>query len=229
MATAVLAWFAMPAADAQTFNWGSDVFSDLVDSNGVKLGETFVFELGSFDGGFTPDTSNTDQWFSYWRVFDRANYNYGQYLPDPPDPLLPPEPYDFFTGVAYVNKDGTSSSPYATSAFDFGGLDAYIWVRNSNDALPGSEWFLASAGNWNFPAAFPGCCDNSEVIQWSINDLASTPPVWGRQGDEKGGGVFTDDNSHYLQTYTFIPEPSSALLVAFASMAGIMRRRRNPH
>ena len=62
---------ALTRIQAQTLNWGNEVFGDLTDSEGVTLDNTFVFELGSFFNGFVPTESNLDQWVLNWEVFDQ--------------------------------------------------------------------------------------------------------------------------------------------------------------
>lgn len=196
---------------AQTLDWGSAVFSELVDSEGQTLDNTFVFELGAFVGGFVPDETNVDDWLSYWRVFDQAAYN----------PSL-----GYFTSQVNMLDDGTSDSSYLTSgSLSFEGLGAYLWVRNGDDPVEGTEWLLTRADNWTFPTAIPGCCDNGTPLQWSVSDLDSGDiPKWGNQGGVEGPGVYSVTGPYTLQTYTFVPEPSSLALVAFA--AGLMLRRR---
>jgi hypothetical protein len=64
------------------------------------------------------------------------------------------------------------------------------------------------------------------TLNWEVQDLGSTTPIFGAQGASIGGGYATSPTSqNTIQTYTFIPEPSSALLIA-ASMIVLLRRRR---
>ena len=208
----------VPRLAAQQLNWGSTVGaldgSTIVDSTGAALDNTFVFELGAFLDGFTPDESNVDDWITNWRVFDQAAYNSGDI---------------YFTGTANMLDDGTSDSPDQTSgAPSFEGLQAYIWIRNSDLAEEGSEWLLTRADSWTFPTATPGCCDNQGVVEWSVSDLDSGDiPVWGNQGGYEGGGSYTTTGPYTLQTYTFVPEPSSLLLAAVSGLL-VFRRRRDP-
>ncbi|MBC8126254.1 MAG: PEP-CTERM sorting domain-containing protein, partial [Gloeobacteraceae cyanobacterium ES-bin-144] len=191
------------------------VFSDLTDSNGQALDQnTFVFEIGAFDPTFVPDSSNTSQWASNWRVFDRAAYSQAN---------------GYFTSTTHIMNDGTSNSPFETpSVPSFAGLEAYLWVRNGDNPVPGTEWLLTRASAWVFPVPDPteDCCDKG-VIEWSVSDIVAEVPKWGKQGTIGGPGVFTDSNPHTLQTYTFVPEPSSALLAALAGVFAVTRRRRN--
>lgn len=196
---------------AQTLNWGNDAFGDLSDSTGVTLDDTFVFQLGSFSNGFVPSDSNVDQWSLNWEVFDQASYN---------------KDIEYFTSTVYVRNDVTSSNPTA-STLSFAGLDAYIWIRNSDDPVPGTEWLLTRASNWTFPLVGGDCC-NTEVIEWAVSDLDSADiPKWGRQNDVIGPGEFSTTSTTGLQTFTFVPEPSSALLAAITAGFMVLRRRRS--
>jgi hypothetical protein len=217
---ACLGGLAASKASAQQLNWGSLAFSDLVDSKGDVLANTFVFEIGAFNPGFTPTLGNLFDWRSNWQVFDRASYNGIE------------EPFDdgisgYFTGTARMLDDGRSSSPFMTpSAPSFEGLSGYLWVRKGDDPIAGSEWMLTRADSWVFPAAIPGCCDNDTPFDWSTSDLdESDVPLWGRQGKISGPGEFSNTGIHTLQTYTFVPEPSSVLMIILASGLFMIRRR----
>lgn len=206
---------------AQTFNWGSAVFSDLVDSNGNILDDTYVFELGSFVNGFTPDSSNTENWYGNWQVFDAAAYN-------GVESVDPDEIYGYFTSSVRMNSSGTSNSSSLTpGAISFEGLDAYMWVRNSNLAEEGSEWMLTRAPAWVFPTADQDCCGNGLPIEFAASDLtASDVPMWGSQAGMTGGGEITNPGIYTLQTATFVPEPSVAFMSCVAGLLMILRRRR---
>lgn len=199
------------ALRSQTLEWGSAVFSQIVDSKGAMLDNTYVFEVGAFADTFTPTDANTDDWFANWFAFDRADYS---------------EANGYFASTAEMKDDGTSESPFMTAAApSFEGLEGYIWVRNSDTPSPTTEWFLVTAPAWVFPNATPGCCDNALPIQWILSDLTSTDtPEWGSQTGKDGSGAFTADGTQELQTFTFVPEPSSALL-ALLSCTFLLKRR----
>jgi PEP-CTERM motif len=196
---------------SQTLDWGSEVFSDLVDSEERPLDETFIFEVGAFEIGFVPDANNVAQWSSNWQVFDRAIYN---------------QENGYFASTAHMLDDGTSDSN-PPGGLSFEGLSAFIWVRNGDDPIVGTEWLLTRASNWVFPSANPGCCDNELQLQWSVSDLGTNgeTPIWGGYDGVQGGGVFTNTGTHTLQTHTFVPEPSSLLMLALAGVFMARRRR----
>ena len=206
-------------ARAQTINWGSEVFSDLRDSNGQTLGDIYVFEIGAFDPGMDPASeplsTNLDAWLDHWNVFDRASYNGS---------------LGYFTGTVEMTDAGLSNSPWLNADIpSFEGLDAYLWIRKGDTPVPGSEWLVVRAANWTFPTAIPGCCDNSLPAEWSVSDLTpANTPAWGAQGPVTGPGEYTYGGATTLQTHTFpvVPEPSAALAFAALALSSIARRRR---
>lgn len=200
--------------NAQTLNWGSEFGSSIMNSEGQVLDSAFVFELGAFVDGFTPDESNVGSWFSNWRVFDRASYS---------------QEYGYFTSTVHYMNDGTSNSPdESPGVSSFAGLEAYLWIRNDTDPVEGTEWLLTRASNWVFPTPNPApdCCD-TDVIEWSVSDLGGGDmPEWGNQNGVSGPGSYTVTGGYTLQTYTFVPEPASAMMFAFAAGLMVLRRRR---
>lgn len=215
-------------ARSQTFNWGSEAFSDLADSKGDVLDDTFIFELGAFTGGFIPGADNVMDWKNNWQAFDKADYNG---IETPTDDGI----YGYFTSSASMTDDGLSdSSDMSPASISFEGLSAYVWIRNSDDPSTSTEWLLARNSAWTFPSAIPGCCDNGTPLEWSTSDLTmSDIPVWGTQEGVVGDGIITDNSVFTLQTATFddpmlVPEPSVFLLKALAAALFVLRRRRNP-
>jgi hypothetical protein len=220
LSIACLWGFGALSVGAQQLNWGSAFYSDFADSTGVGLDNTFIFEIGAFNAGFMPTQANLNDWRSNWQVFDRADYNG---IEEPVDDGI----FGYFTGTARMLDDGRSSSSFMTpSAPSFEGLSGYLWVRKGDDPIAGSEWILTRADDWVFPAAIPGCCDNDTPFDWSTSDLdESDVPLWGRQGKTSGPGEFSSSGIHTLQTYTFVPEPSSVVMLFLASGLLLVRRR----
>jgi hypothetical protein len=150
------------------------------------------------------------------QLFDSTTYN--------------PE-FGYYTSTVHVisdlNGEGVYSSNPEASPENFSGLVAYLWIRNED--LPGTEteWLLVRADEWVFPSAAGDCCDTS-VIEWSISDLSGTEtPLYGNQGGIVGEGEKTSTSSTGLQTFTFVPEPSTATLAALAALSLLRRRREN--
>ncbi len=153
---------------AQTLNWGSPIGTLITDSNGDGVDDTFIFELGAFALDFTPDEDNVEDWALNWKMFDTATYN---------------PAFGYLTSTVHVVGDvsgGVTSSNPAADPGNFSGLVAYLWIRNSDQPVEGSEWLVVRADNWTFPVTAGDCCDTS-VIEWSISDLdTGDTPLWGR-------------------------------------------------
>jgi len=201
-------------------SWGSELFSVYRDSFGNALDDTYTIQLGFFEsllggGGtsFQPDSNNVAEWTEQWRVFDEASLNLQ---------------LGAFTSEARVNENGTSSSDFADLGINFERQQAYIWIRKGDSPVAGSEWFLARATDWLFPE---GSDDTTLPLQWSLSDLnpeggPSVVPVWGAQFGQIGAGTYTTTNSEYtLQTFTFVPEPSSLMLAVSGVLLMLKRRR----
>lgn len=195
--------WAADTASSQTLDWGSLTQSTIVDSQGDPLNTTFLFQLGTFDVGFTPTQSNLGEWATNWRVFDSASYSYD------------PASLGYFTAT----EDVQDVTGYASI---FQGLQAYLWIRNSAD----TEYFLANAGSWTFPLLDSECCPTGAVTQWSVSDLGTDDPIWGSQLDNHGGGTYDGSGGPYdLQTHV-VPETSSSLFVLLGGSLALVRRRR---
>ncbi len=202
-------------------NWGSPMFSILMDSQGDTLDQSYAFELGAFVPDFAPDETNVEEWAANWRTFDRAAYNGFE---TPEDDGI----YGYFTSSVQMTEGGHSSNPaYSSLGLNFQDLPAYVWIYNSTNPVPGTEWLLARSDSWIFPS-YVDCCENDPPLQWSVSDLDTEDvPLYGSQGGVPGAGVFTNTDVHTLQTYTFVPEPSSLIFVSLAGSLMVLRRRRH--
>lgn len=123
---------------------------------------------------------------------------------------------------------GNSGPVGHDGSFDFAGQDAYIWIKNSDLLTPGSsEWLLVRAGDWVFPSASGLCCDTT-IIQFSTGELASgDTPIWGGQSGVAGLGYAPNFISGAsLQTYSVVPEPTSALIALLIMVGAVTRRER---
>lgn len=202
------------SAHSQTLNWGSLTGSDIInssgqelDSNGVGLENTFLFQLGAFEEDFIPDETNMSQWLENWRVFDSASLvNSGDGTSQ-------------FLGTKDVHNYRNPSSPLVNdypSVFE--GLKGYIWIRNE----AGTEYFLASVSSWVFPT-LQECCPGGGTVDWSISDVIV--PVWGSHLDNHGGGEYSSPGPYDIQTHA-VPEPGSMLLALVTCGMTMFRRRR---
>jgi hypothetical protein len=202
---------------ADTITWGSEFLSVNLQSDGTTpVDSSFTIQLGKFQDGFTPDGNNVDLWAANWDVFDE---------------LLPGE---HNPAVGYY----TSAEKLLDNSTFHAGDQAYVWMYNSNTAVPGSEWLLytndASDGSalddWLFPAV-PGSQQNL-TQNWRVSNASHVlfgglDPKRGDAEDPRYGmGIGTDpDREFNVQTRTFVPEPSTALLGA-AGLLLLARRRR---
>jgi hypothetical protein len=212
---AVFVAFSTLQIHAQTLNWGVPVGEVLKDSNGDAIDDTYVFELGAFALNFDPQESNVGEWLTHWRVFDSLVYDTN---------------FGFTTSSVFILSDVKSNSTRpGVSTQSFAGLNAFIWVRKGDQPVAGSEWFVGRAIDWTFPTTADPCCPPSTTKEWSVSDLGpGEMPEWGRQNNVTGPGVsiFTG-TLNGLQTHTFIPEPSSSLLLIFGTAGLVLVRRRS--
>ena len=167
----IMLWVALAGlGQAQTIDWGSPVWSKLLDNSGAALASgSYVFELGTFVSdvpNFTPTDSNISSWSSYWKPFDRATYS---------------QDAGYFGSEATMNPTTGLSSNSIGGSTDFAGQTAYLFVRNTagtDGAFSTSgQYLLARNASWTFPvlAASPGsgCCDHTLPLQWSVSDLVA--------------------------------------------------------
>lgn len=204
----------------RTIEWGNAVGDVVVNSQGIALDDSYIFELGTF-GSFVPTESNLSLWAANWKVFDRATA-----------PALDGwnSTLGFFGSAATLEVDLTSSESPPLPPYTFlQGEQAYIWVYNGYtiDAL--TEWALItndsldgnSADDWLFPA--PG--GKTDVpLEWRLSNASRVG--FGGLNDEEGPGGYTVDPGLFaLQTHT-VPEPSGLLLALLAVLIGAARRRR---
>lgn len=197
----------------------SSEFNDLLfDSNGNTLDTTFSFEIGTF-GGFIPTYQNIDQWAANWHVFERA------YDPDANGWNAVDQ---FFVAQADHNTSGNSESPDANPLDVFiQGEKIYLWVYNSKDILPTSEWALVT----------DSVISGNTAEQWVIPDPMDLPPIShemklvdaddviiGGVNGVQGEGTFNATPPAFSLQTAVVPEPGSGLLVLAAAAAFLQRR-----
>ena len=161
-------WLALAGlGQAQTIDWGSPVWSQLLDSSGAALASgSYAFELGTF-GSFVPTDSNISSWSANWKPFDQASYS---------------QTDGYFGSSATMNPSTGVSSNSIGGSTNFAGQSAYLFVRNTTGDPAGSfatsgQYLLARNASWTFPVLAsspnPGCCDNALPIEWSVSDLVA--------------------------------------------------------
>lgn len=205
-----------------TIYWGTFYNDVLLNSAGAPLDAGYTFEIGTFDltGGWAPTTSNFSEWEGRWMVFDAATEGAG-----------------WTSGDHFVNTSvdhtlsGGSSSPDAIGTDVFlQGTAAYLWVYNSKQVLPTSEWALLMDTNtatntlsaWVFPDPAE---QNGESYDWQTRDLDTAIVGSMNIGPrDLNTGDYLDPGSYTLQTQP-VPEPGSAMLILVAAGALIRRRK----
>ena len=160
-------WLALAGLGrAQTIDWGSPVWSNLLDSSGTALASgSYAFELGTF-GSFVPLDSNISSWSANWKPFDQASYS---------------QTAGYFGSSATMDSITGHSSNSIGGSTDFSGQSAYLFVRNTagdgGTFASSGEYLLARNASWTFPVLAsspnPGCCDNALPLEWSVSDLVA--------------------------------------------------------
>ena len=212
-----LAW--TPGALASTVFWGSQYNDNLYNSSGQPLDETYSFEVGTFNGGFTPTYQNVDQWDANWHVIALA------FTPDINGWNAPAQ---FFASTVNFNGANNSDATGADPAFAFTqGDTAYLWAYNSKSIVPSSEWALvtygASPGNTGDPWVIPSLGDAGSY-NWNLTD-ANNAIIGGANGVQGPGDYSANPGVFSLQT-AVVPEPGSAILLLAAAAAHLTRRMR---
>lgn len=212
------------SATARSINWGSGLFNKLYNSNGVALDNSFMFEIGSFKTGFTPDATNLILWADNWKVFDHA---------EAPASSGWNSPFGLFTSTANLAVGGTSSKSPPLTAWTFSQNEkGYLWAFNSPTYSPNVEWALItnnasdgiSSNDWLFPAPSD---QTSQPLDWKLSN-ANAAIIGGLNNVESAGTFTTNPGTFNLQTHQPVPEPGSALLLLVAACAAGQRRARNP-
>ena len=131
-----------------TIAYGSSVGVTNLTSSGAPMPEGFVFQLGTFEGGFVPDPSNTDGWLGAWRpASDREGEplagNSAAYQTQLLGGVFPPEMRaNCFTGSLTLDHN--------EPPFDLGG-QLYIWGYDQRVTAGAAEWILITDPGWKWP------------------------------------------------------------------------------
>lgn len=218
---------AVQAQSPLQIDWGSSTIVDTItDSTGAPISSsTYAIELGGFSSGFVPTQANVDDWLANWQVFDAVTDPDS----DSGDFFIAGSGTDArFAGTDFLDIDQTSLSEDGNGTDIFAvGSQAYVFIRNSDVTNPNSEWLLytsQSGEDWEFPAVQGG--QTQVPLTWFAGEADEV--VFGGIHDAAGPGEFTSTGTDFLlRTHTFVPEPSTALLVLAASCALGCRRRRS--
>ncbi len=197
-------------APAATIQWGSEVWGDDYQSDGVtRLDSSFTFELGTFTSGFTPTFANYDDWSTNWKRLDSVQYS-GQNM--------------YFTGeVEFIDTDPMAADVQFNGQTFAPGDRAYIWGYNSQSSGANTEATLISdASTWTLPAG--SASQGALPVSLRVSN-ATTPEVGDLPTGSDGEGGYTNPAGEFDLQTAAVPEPSSMLFV-FIGACGLFRRRR---
>ncbi|MCB1097289.1 MAG: PEP-CTERM sorting domain-containing protein [Verrucomicrobiae bacterium] len=207
-AALLITLFTAPLTEAQTVSWGSAVADKLVDSTGVPLGADFKFEIGSFNQGFDPATSDPSLWEADWQGFDLASSGNNGFAAG----------LGFISRSVAIDETGkTTSTAFAPAIqnFDFRDSDVFLWAYKDTKSLDGgNEFALITDPSWHFPATVS---PTGSPLSFRL-DLTNTAVL----GASKGA----DFALKTAAVGTAVPEPSTALLLLFGGCGLVMRRTR---
>lgn len=211
-------------------DWGTSTIADtIVDSNGDAISvDDYAIELGGFAAGFVPTAANIGDWVNNWQVFDAVTAA----DTDTADSFVAGTGTDArFVGSALLDTDQTSLSEDGNGVDVFeAGSQAYVFVRNQDEIGPDSEWLLytsESGEDWEFPSVTG--TQTQFPLTWFVSEVDTV--LFGAANTTiVGDGEFTDTSPNFvLRTHTFVPEPSTSLLLLGASLGLVGRRRRGSH
>ena len=118
-------------AQSQSINFGSDIAVGLNSDNSAWTANVFTFQLGSFDVGFIPSSSNVNDWLTNWNVANQGGQTgTAAWLDDGGDL--------YFAGSGAITS---LTAPFAAST------QLYIWGFDST-ANGENEWILLTSANW---------------------------------------------------------------------------------
>jgi len=241
-----LAVFA-PKISAQTVAWGTSVsFNPLAfNSDGSVDNSGNLWTLGYFNTGFTPDATNWSQWASNWHA-----------VSSPTSETNPLPPYNQVNYPRHRDEGGlwaVSVNTYSVPDPVAAAKQMYVFAYNDLTKLgtPAGEALLYRQDGLKFTGEAAGqatfdIADNPLDNGQTGNDDTFTV-IWGRVdrkmydagGVLTGGGVIHNlvpdsiaqppdqlNGTFEAQFATWVPEPASALLVAFGGALAALRRRR---
>ena len=197
---------------ADSISFGTQLGSNLYESDGVtKLDGTFTFQLGVFDG-FTPTASNTSLWDANWKPYDRAIDGEG---------FNPAS--GFVNHTTTLKSDGTAVAPFDLDGYVFFNQQPYVWVFNDKVGYANSEWALYTDAAWSFPGS--SAANNVTTHSFRVED-AGTVVFGGINDTSSDGGTATFVPATFTIQLHAVPEPTVGGLLVLTFGGALLRRNR---
>lgn len=185
-------------------------------SDGSPMDTSFTFELGAFEDGFTPTSSNTDSWLANWIAAPNSDSNASGGSSAPYTQVaIGPSTTNRFDGTTRL--DGNPPNFTDTD-------QAFIWGfddRGEGGGTGAGEWILLTNPGWLYPN------DPGPGVNFGPDFLVSDQGTTAVLGEVNPDWADLGDDPHMVTESVLlpVPEPSSALLL-MAGCAIICGRRR---
>lgn len=183
---------------SQTINWGNPTpgFQNYQSDGTSNWSAGFNFDFGVFQSPFDPALNPPNLWAAEWITLDTATYNAGA---------------------------GVFADSWIPQNNDYLGQQGYIFVYNNMTADETTEWFLVSNPAWVIPASGQG--QSGMKLDWIVSQASSV--LYGQTSTETGDGEQggPPPGGFSLQSFTFVPEPSTTLL--FGGLLSLICFRRS--
>ena len=195
---AVFAGLVFPSlakADVQ-INYGSTFFEVGKTSTGSDFDSSFVFALGCFSPGFTPDTTNEASWSSNFTaapIMGGGTVGWSSFLSS-------------FSGIASLSDN---NAPFASGSL------LYVWGYNQTSVGLGSEWILLKNADWKVPTV----SGNPPSPTYATGDLGTIAVIGTLNAPSSGSNT-------YIQTAKPVPEPSTFALLGLGLAGLLAARKR---
>ena len=223
----LIGWLALRSlAVAGSIDWGTAVNDSLYDTDGAALSGSYHFELGTFRDGFVPDSTNTSQWESKWKLIEEAGFNAPmQYVAE--NSILTSSGPDL---IWERDATGDETGPLMNPNIFAPGESVYFWAFNGKPVTGTTQWALATGRSltidtdWELSAALGDPL--ALTRQWRLSNADTA--IFGGLNGTRGAGTFNAlPGSFTLQTSLVspIPEPDISVLLAALAVLILHRRR----
>ena len=223
----LICWLALRGLTfAGSIDWGTAVNDSLYGAEGAALSVSYHFELGTFRDGFVPDSTNTSQWESKWKLIEEAGFNAPmQYVAE--NSILTSSGPDL---IWERDATGDETAPLTNPNIFAPGEAVYFWAFSGKTITGTTQWGLASGRglttdtDWELSAALGD--PMAQTRQWRLSNADAA--VIGGPNGTRGGDTFNAlPGSFTLQTsfVSPVPEPDISVLLAAVTILNLRRRR----